>query len=217
MVKEQHTSVEEISDWPFRIHHPENSTSGTKLMILLHGYQGNENVMWVLTKPLPKNYYLLSPRAPLETGDGQFSWHEITAQWPSIETYQELSHQLLSRVDQWVADHAIGVNNYDVMGFSQGAVMGIALAAFYPNRIGRVAALSGFIPQTWQNQINLSALSGKAFYIAHGTKDEIVPVKKAHQAVEMLEKHGADVTFCEADIGHKLSASCFKGLGSFFA
>jgi hypothetical protein len=34
--------------------------------------------------------------------------------------------------------------------------------------------------------------------------------------VALLEKAGATVTYCEEDVGHKLSAGCFRGLESYF-
>lgn len=205
-----------IKGWPFRIQHPANRTADTRVMLLLHGHQGNENVMWILTKPLHDDYYLLSPRAPVNTGEDQYSWHAIAPQWPGIETYQALAGHLLSRVDTWCEQNDIEVNNFDLMGFSQGAVMAYALAFLHPERIGRVAALAGFIPQVWQAQLDVPSLAGKRFFIAHGSQDDIIPINKARQAADWLEKHGAEITFCEADIGHKLSASCFNGLGEFF-
>lgn len=216
MIKKQQPEKIEINQWPFRVQYPKNPSVDTRVMLLLHGHQGNENVMWILTKPLPKDFYLLAPRAPVKTGENQYSWHEITPQWPEIKTYHDLAEQLIWRLDHWIGEQTIKINKYDVMGFSQGAVMAYALATLFPQKIGKVAALAGFIPQRWQEQLDLSKVSGKDFFIAHGTRDDIIPIKKAHQAAEILEKHGAQVTFCEADIGHKLSANCFKGLGNFF-
>ena len=207
----------EINGWHFRIQLPEKNTSQPRLMLLLHGYQGNENVMWVLAKPMPGDYLLIAPRAPIKNGDNQFSWHAITPQWPDLQAYQNLSDQLLTRVDHWLDEHKIETDKFDVMGFSQGAVMAYALALLQPERIGRVAALAGFIPRAWQDQTDMSQVKNKPFFIAHGTKDEIIPITKAHHAADLLQEHGAQVTFCEADIGHKLSANCFNGLGEFFS
>lgn len=206
----------EINQWPFRIQYPEKTATEKRMMLLLHGHQGNENAMWVLVKPVPKKYYLLAPRAPLKTGENQYSWHVISPQWPDIQEYQVLTEQLISRVDQWIGDQSINIEGYDIMGFSQGAVMAYALALLFPERIGKVAALAGFIPQTWQDQLDLKSAAGKSFYIAHGTQDEIIPIKNAQQTAKLFEENGADVTFCEADTGHKLSPNCYRGLGQFF-
>lgn len=206
----------ELEGWTFRVQYPHNNAGRQRLMLLLHGYQGNENVMWVLTKPLLKDYYLLAPRAPKKVGDGQFSWHEIAPQWPGMDVFQNLTGQLLTRVDQWLERESIQHRTFDVMGFSQGAVMAYALALLHPERTQRVAALAGFIPQAWQSEPKEGALAGKAFFVAHGTQDEIIPIAKARQAADWLTENGAQVTFCEAEIGHKLSANCFNGLGEFF-
>ena len=53
-------------------------------------------------------------------------------------------------------------------------------------------------------------------YITHGSLDELVPVKKARTAVEVLSRAGAKVSYCEESVGHKLSAACFNGMESFF-
>lgn len=206
----------EINGWTFRVKHPSGVSDRKKVLLLLHGHLGNEKAMWILTDPLPDTYFMLAPRAPVQTGEDQYSWHEIGRQWPDIEEYQELTDALLSRVDQWIEENDLDVDHYDVMGFSQGAVMAYALAILHPEKIGKIAALAGFIPQTWQSELEQKSLSGKSFFIAHGTKDEMVPIKKGRKAATWLEAHEADVEFCEADIGHKLSANCFKGLGKFF-
>jgi hypothetical protein len=36
------------------------------------------------------------------------------------------------------------------------------------------------------------------------------------KAAKWLKENGANITFCKAEIGHKLSADCLKGLGKFF-
>jgi hypothetical protein len=46
-------------------------------------------------------------------------------------------------------------------------------------------------------------------YLAHGTQDKLVPVDVARRSVEQLEQAGANVAYCENDVGHKLGADCF--------
>jgi len=206
----------QIEDWVFRLKTPSSQTGEPRILLLLHGHLGNENVMWVLTKPLPQGYFLLAPRAPVKMGENQYSWHEIQPQWPEISFYQKLTDSLLSRADSWVNKHAPGVSRYDVMGFSQGAVMAYALAILHPKKVERIAAIASFIPQHWKSDLDAETLKNKSFFIAHGTKDDIIPLKKARQAAQWLEDKGADVIFCTADTGHKISANCFNGLGEFF-
>lgn len=216
MNSQQQPQKIDLQGWTFRVQHSSAPSSDHGVMLLLHGHLGNENAMWILTKPIPNSYTLLAPRAPVKTGEDQYSWHKIAPQWPDLETYRDLTDQLLARVEQWLREQNLNIEQYDVMGFSQGAVMAYAMAILHPQRVGKVAALAGFIPQSWVNKLDGQSLSGKSFFVAHGKQDDIIPIKKAHQAADWLEDNGAHVTFCEADIGHKLSANCFNGLGEFF-
>jgi len=198
----------EIDGWHFRVRYPTQNISKARPMLLIHGYQGNENVMWILTKPIHNNFLMIAPRAPIEVSDNQYIWHEIAPQWPDISIYQDLTLQLLARTDKLLVSFGINLKTYDVMGFSQGAVMAYSLAFLQPERINRVAAIAGFIPYSWQTQLNFKNVKNKSFFIAHGTQDEIIPIKKAHQAAGWLLENGSNVTFCEAEIGHKISANC---------
>ncbi len=205
-----------LEGWPFRVSKASQRSTPSKVLILLHGHLGNENVMWIFTKPLPDDYTILSPRAPQKMGPDQFSWHKIGLRWPDLNEYQDLFNQLLKRIEVWLEENEIQAKQFDLMGFSQGAVMAYAMAISHPEIIRRVAVIAGFIPNTWGEQIEDSNLKGKQFFIAHGTKDDIIPIRKAYRAQKWLENHGAQVNFCEAEIGHKLSAGCFNGLEDFF-
>jgi predicted esterase len=60
-------------------------------------------------------------------------------------------------------------------------------------------------------------LQGKNVFLAHGTQDSLVPVDRARQAAATLQEAGADVILCEDEVGHKLSASCFRNLQDFIS
>jgi phospholipase/carboxylesterase len=60
-------------------------------------------------------------------------------------------------------------------------------------------------------------LEGKPFFIAHGTKDETVSIQHARESREILERAGAQVTYSEDEVGHKVSANCLRALKEFFA
>ena len=94
--------------------------------------------------------------------------------------------------------------------------MTYALAMIHPRRIRRAAALSGFIPEADEAVHPLEQLSGKPVFVAHGRKDDLIPVERSRKAVELLKRGGAQVTYCESDAGHKVSKECLKEMGMFF-
>ena len=205
-----------VKDWTFRIKKSPLKNKQTKLLLLLHGHLGNENSMWILANPLPETYTFIAPRAPIKTGENQYSWHKINPHWPSLDDYGNLAEKLMERISLLLEELVLDYDQYHVMGFSQGAVMAYALAFLYPDIIGKVAAVASFIPHSWLSKIDPGSIKNKPFFIAHGTEDEIIPIEKAASSAEWLETQGANITFCKANIGHKISANCFKGLENFF-
>ena len=102
------------------------------------------------------------------------------------------------------------------MGFSQGAALCYAFTLSYPNRVASLAALSGFMPDDVETIVNKKPLSEHSIFVTHGTLDHLVPVDRARRAVKLLGQAGAKVTYCEAEVGHKLGVDCFRALANFY-
>jgi predicted esterase len=103
------------------------------------------------------------------------------------------------------------------MGFSQGAAMASLLAFLYPERLRRVGMLAGFVPDGLDELVGQRPLAGKPFFVAHGTKDQTVTIEYARASIKLLEQAGAQVTYCEEAVGHKVSVTCLRALKKFFA
>jgi predicted esterase len=71
------------------------------------------------------------------------------------------------------------------------------------------------MPAGAERLIEEHPLQGKPFFVAHGTLDEMVSIEDARRSVKLLERAGAPVTFCEDDVGHKVSASCLRAMQAF--
>ncbi len=202
---------------------PQNSTTGQapsetgkdRHLLLLHGWTGDETVMWIFARNLPGNYWIFSPRAPVPAPEGGYGWLPHDGGWPRLADFQGIAEALLGAFRHWTGNLRTPFMPFDVMGFSQGAAMAYALAAYYPQQVNRVVALAGFLPPDENLPGHYQALQGKKVYIAHGTRDDTVPVQMAQQAVQFLQGIGAQVTYCESDTGHELSAGCLHGLEAF--
>jgi phospholipase/carboxylesterase len=103
------------------------------------------------------------------------------------------------------------------MGFSQGAAMTSVLSMLYPERVRKIGILAGFVPSGMEALTAKRPLAGKSVFVAHGTKDETVPVDRARASIEILEQAGAQVTYCEDEVGHKVSLTCLHALRKFLA
>lgn len=207
----------EFQNWIVRVR-PAQSPKAP-LLLLLHGWTGDEDSMWVFVQNFPNDYWMLAPRAPYAAEQGGYTWRPPQTAgrgWPGMDDFRPAGEALIALVDAYAAESGLKVNSFDVMGFSQGAALTIALTLLYPERIRRAAVLSGFLPAGSEETLAKRPLSGRPIFVAHGTRDELVKVEYAHRIVEALEGGGAHVTFCEDEVGHKVSAACLRALEDFF-
>jgi phospholipase/carboxylesterase len=207
-----------FEDWTIRVQSPEKKPA--RVMVMLHGWTGNEESMWFFSKNLSHDYWLLAPRAPYPAPQGGFSWRPLapsTAFPPTYEQLQPSAARLNDLIERWGIAYSVEIAQVDMMGFSQGAAMTVTFALTYPQRIRKLAVLSGFTPAAIDNLVITKPLAGKSTFIAHGSSDEMVPIEMAHQTHSILERAGSTITFCEANVGHKVSADCVRALGLFFS
>jgi phospholipase/carboxylesterase len=124
---------------------------------------------------------------------------------------------LIGLVDEYAASAGLDASVFNVMGFSQGAAMSSVLAFLYPERVRSVAILAGFVPGELDELVAQRPLEGKPFFVVHGTKDQMVTIERARASIRVLEQAGAQVTYCEDEVGHKVSVTCLRALKKFFA
>jgi phospholipase/carboxylesterase len=211
-------------DWTLRVRPA--SEGPARLLLLLHGWTGDENSMWVFVRNFSLDYWIIAPRAPYATEPSGYSWRASRAprapqpdarSWPSLEDFHASADALIALVDDYAAQHQMDARQFDVIGFSQGAALTNAIALLYPERVRRAGVLSGFLPEGSDSLMEKRPLNGKPFFVAHGTLDEMVKIEYAHQSVEMLQRAGASVTFYEDEIGHKLGANGLHALEKYFS
>jgi phospholipase/carboxylesterase len=213
------TSLIEFNNWTLRIREASEPLSA-RLLLLIHGLTGDENSMWVFARTLPPQYWLVAPRAPYAAEQGGYSWRQFPSSeigHPTTEQLRPNAEALIRLVDEYSASAGIEADTFDVMGFSQGAAMCNMLAFLYPHRIRKTGILAGFVPGGLEELVSQRPLQGKPFFVAHGTKDEMVSVARARDSIAILEQAGAQVTYCEDEVGHKVSANCLRALKDFLA
>jgi phospholipase/carboxylesterase len=222
------TSLISFKDWTLRVRestHRFDAPSGrqrepsSRLLLLIHGLTGDENSMWVFARDLPDRYWLVAPRAPHVATQGGYSWR--APEFESLDRFsldqlRAAAEGLIRLVDEYAASAGLEASVFDVMGFSQGAAMSSLLAFVYPERIRKVGILAGFVPGGLEELVAQRPLEGKSFFVVHGTKDQMVTIERARASIEILEQAGAQVTYCEDEVGHKVSLTCLRALKKFF-
>lgn len=213
-----------IGDWVLKVSEPEGE-GPYPVYLLLHGWTGDEKSMWIFSSRLPENILMIAPRGIYQASLGGYGWYPQekrdglpaqTGDWPHIDEFQIAIDKLLELLNR---EHfpTGDFNDLRLVGFSQGAALTYALSLKHPEKLVDFACLSGFMPEGVQDLISSHPLKGKHIYVTHGTQDDLVPIEKARKAVDLLDAAGGEVTYCEDDVGHKLSATCFRGMQKFFS
>ena len=190
------------------------------ILVMIHGWMGDENSMWVLAHNVSPEIAILAPRGTFAVPQGGYSWREIrpgTWGMANLDEFRPAADALVALVDDWAVSADVDGNQFDLMGFSQGAAMAYSLALLHPERIRKLAILSGFIPEGGEALIGMKKLAGKAVFLAHGRQDELIRVERARSAQALLKESGAQVTYCESDTAHKVSRECLIEMERYFA
>jgi phospholipase/carboxylesterase len=212
------TTLETFDNWTLRVRQPTQAPA--RLLLMLHGWTGDENSMWVFARNFPTDYRILAPRGLHPAPQGGYSWRPLregTFGRPSLDDLRDSAEALVRLVDAYAAQGPMDARQFDVMGFSQGAALSNVLNCLHPNRVRKVGILAGFMPSGMEEIVAQKPLAGKRVFVAHGTQDNLVPIDRARASMSLLEQAGAAVTYCESEVGHKVSADCLRGLESFFA
>ena len=149
---------------------------------------------------------------------GGYSWRELKpGTWgsPTLEELSLAADALVSLVDDWSASLSLASPTFDMVGFSQGGALAATLVALHPARVGKVAVLSGFVPSGVERLLHPGLLEDIRFFWSHGTKDELISIERGRASIEFLENAGAEVQFCQAEIGHRVSKECWRSLATF--
>ena len=203
-----------IDGWMMHVRQP-TGDGPYPVLVLLHGWTGDENSMWVFAPRLPEKALIIAPRGYYPSKAGGYSWHpEIKKPWPWISDFQPIVEKIFQEVSNRNFQ-AGDFSSLHLMGFSQGTALVYSMAILHPELVTSIAGLSGFLPDGASSWLEPRRLKGLPTFIAHGSEDELVPVELARKSVQALKYAGANVTYCEDDVGHKLSAKCFRGLEAF--
>jgi phospholipase/carboxylesterase len=163
------------------------------LLVVIHGLGDYPDIPVGPYRGLSRAVRIVLPRGPLVSGDG-FAWMSVRVRDGELETLSsELSAQT-ERLALFLASlrrerRVRGATV--VIGFSQGAMLTLALGTHHPELVGLALPLAGWLPPA----LRVDATSGSPRFVwMHGTADERIPFALAEEAVTELRARGFDVS-----------------------
>jgi len=182
----------------------EHRGGAATVAILLHGRGSDKDDLQGIRPLLPKDWTLLTPRAPHPGGPWGYG-----AGWAWYRYIQEDSvegatlDQSLVKLDELMSDlpEILGFEPSALVlgGFSQGGTTSIAYALTRPGTVSAVLNFSGFL----EADLDLSdAASAPPIFWGHGLADPAIPHRLAVRGRQRLAEAGASLTTWDHGIGH---------------
>ncbi len=191
-----------------------DTNKSSPLVLMIHGYGSNEDDLFSFASDLPKNYKIISLRAPYSLPYGGFSWYDINVDNDSnisINTFQAKDSVL--KIKDFVENElkkkfSFDMNNICLIGFSQGTILSYALSLNNPNLFKKVVALSGKINMELIDQ-NIKDYSSLKYFCSHGTKDQVIPVSYSRESIKWLNSKNITHDYKEYEMAHSVSQENF--------
>jgi phospholipase/carboxylesterase len=101
-------------------------------------------------------------------------------------------------------------------GFSQGGAIVLQTALRHPERLAGVLALSTYLPLAATAEAERSAASaGLPIFMAHGHYDDIIPLRRAEQSRQALERLGYAVEWRAYAMPHSVCPQEIEDISAF--
>jgi phospholipase/carboxylesterase len=200
-----HTLYEPAGDGP----HP--------TILALHGWGANAMDLLGLAPYLGSGSFLvLCPQGPVEVPLGPMSgygWFPLTMGAPPDPAAFSAGVEDAKRfLDAALRRYPIDPSKLVVLGFSQGGVIGYALALAEPERFAGLVALSSWLPPELAERLPPRSRERLPTLVHHGTGDELIDVGRGRDSVEILRRLQVPVTYREFEMGHEINAESLQHL-----
>ena len=198
----------------------EPSPGSSPVLVMLHGVGSNEQDLLGLARHLDPRFTIHSLRAPIAMGPNAFGWFQVrfTSDGPvhNVVEAEAARLALVAFFKELRTRPDVDADHVFVLGFSQGAILGISLALTEPTLFTGVVASSGRTLQEVAAGVRGRTIDGgPAMLLTHGTSDTKLPFSHGTASKAVLEAAGLDVDFRAYDAGHELNAAMVNDIGAW--
>lgn len=166
-------------------------SKASKALILLHGRGGTaRSILGLADRICSDNFYIAAPQATHNT------WypHSFMEEEERNEPYLSLSVKEIKDLIDQTANY-IPKQRIFIAGFSQGACLALEVTTRFAVQYGGIVAFTGgLIGKTIDESKYQGNFSGTKVFISDGDYDPHIPLVRAVQSKELMEKLGANVT-----------------------
>jgi phospholipase/carboxylesterase len=181
------------------------------LLLLLHGVGSNERHMASIAPAFDPRLVVLAVRSPIALGPDAYAWFHVqfTPAGPVINEAEARAGwtHLAAFIDEAVAAYRADPSRVYIGGFSQGAIMSLAVLLTSPSRIAGALAMSGrLLPELLPFAVSPEQVRDRSLLLLHGVDDQKLGIDYAPSARRVLETYPIALTYRELAMGHEVSA-----------
>ena len=192
------------------------------LLVLLHGIGSNEEDLFSLAPYLDERFFIVSVRAPVVMGAGAYGWFNIEftprGMMADIEQAKRSLEMLAGFLDELVKTYGVDDKCVYLAGFSQGAMMSLALALTRPEKIAGLVAMSGRFPSSaLAHDPDGAALDGMPVLVTHGLYDPVLPVEEGRVIQKNLQALPVQLTYREYPMRHEVTLESLKDVSAWLS
>jgi phospholipase/carboxylesterase len=192
-------------------------------VIWLHGLgaDGHDFEPIVPELELDKPVRFVFPHAPvrpvtINQGMRMRAWYDIFqfGGGPEDEAGVRASQKLLE--EMIAAEKQRGTSKILLAGFSQGGAIALQAALRHPERLAGLLALSTYLPLNASLEAERSpANQSLPIFMAHGQYDDIIPLARAEQSRQILERLGYKVEWHVYPMPHSVCPEEIAAISQF--
>jgi phospholipase/carboxylesterase len=182
---------------------PRKPAPGTPpLLVLLHGFGANEQDLLPIAARLDPRLAVASVRGPYQVRPGSYSWLNGN----TADELDKTRRMVIDCIDQVADSTGADRGRVYLAGFSQGAMLTLAIALTEPEKIAGAAVLSGRLAAAVRDtHAAPERLLGFPILVTHGMDDQQIPVRSARDIRQALKPMGVAVDYHEFESGHYIS------------
>jgi phospholipase/carboxylesterase len=192
-------------------------------VIWLHGLgaDGHDFEPIVAELELEQPVRFVFPHAPvrpvtINQGMRMRAWYDILqfGPGPEDETGVRASQKLVEAMI--AAEKERGIRQIVLAGFSQGGAIVLQTALRHSERLAGVLALSTYLPLHRTLEAERSAANREVpIFMAHGQHDDVIPLQRAEQSRQLLERLGYKVQWRSYPMPHSVCPEEIADIAAF--
>ena len=171
---------------------------------------------------LRKPVRFVFPHAPIQAvtingGMQMRAWYDIFQFGGGLEDEKGIraSQKLLEKL---IEAQPVPPEKVILAGFSQGGAIALQTALRYPKRLAGVMALSTYLPIAATLASERSEANAQIpIFMAHGQHDDIIPIQRAQQSKDFLEKLGYRAEWHQYPMPHSVCGEEVRDISAWLS